>query len=105
MTIFEDGIVNNEDFEHANLIFTEPWALMNEIMLNIMQTLNLIFSKTNLRPTGVNILSSISKTLHNFSTGFFPVYRGILVQKTILAFCAKMAHSQITRVAASLHSF
>ena len=37
MTIFEDEIVNNKAFEHANLIFTEPWALKNEIMLNIMQ--------------------------------------------------------------------
>ena len=33
---FEDEIVNNKAFEHANLIFTEPWALANEIMLNIM---------------------------------------------------------------------
>ena len=33
------------------------------------------------RLTGVYILSSISKTLHNFSTGFFPMYRGILELK------------------------
>ena len=25
---------NNKTFEHASLIFTEPWALANEIMLN-----------------------------------------------------------------------
>ena len=37
MTIFEDEIVNNKVFEHANLIFTEAWMLTNEIMLNIMQ--------------------------------------------------------------------
>ena len=37
MTIIEDEIVNNKAFEHANLIFTEPWALTNEIMLNVMQ--------------------------------------------------------------------
>ena len=37
VTILEDEIVNNKGFEHANLIFTEPWASMNEIMLNIMQ--------------------------------------------------------------------
>ena len=37
VTIFEDEIINNKVFEHANLIFTEPWALANEIMLNIMQ--------------------------------------------------------------------
>ena len=37
VTIFDDEIVNNKAFEHANLIFTESWALMNEIMLNIIQ--------------------------------------------------------------------
>ena len=81
MTILEDEIVNNKAFEHANLIFTEPWTLTDEIMLTIMQNINLIFSKTNFRPTGVYVLSSISKTLHNFSTGFFPMYRGILELK------------------------
>ena len=30
---------------------------------------------------GFYFLSFISKTLHNFSTGFFPVYRGILEPK------------------------
>ena len=68
--IFED-----ETFEHANLIFTVPWALTNEIMLNIMQNLNLIFSKMNFRLTGVYILSSISKTLNNFSAGLLPLSR------------------------------
>ena len=81
MTIFEDEIVNNKAFEHANLIFTEPWALANEIILNICKTLNLVFSKMNLRSTGVYVLSSISKTLHTFSTGSFPMYRGILELK------------------------
>ena len=42
---------------------------------------NLIFLKTDFRPTGVFVLSSISKTLHNFLTGFFPTYRGILELK------------------------
>ena len=45
MTIFEDEIVNNKDFEHANLIATEPWALANEIMLNIMQNFKSDFLK------------------------------------------------------------
>ena len=63
MTIFEDEIVNNNAFEHANLIVTELWALTNEIMLNIMQ---------NFKSTYV--LSSISETLYNFSTEFFPMY-------------------------------
>ena len=35
--MFEDEIFNSKAFEHANLIFTEPWVLENEIMLNIMQ--------------------------------------------------------------------
>ena len=54
MTIFEDEIiarlltteVNNKAFEHANLIFTEPWALANKIMLNIMQNFKFDFIKT-----------------------------------------------------------
>ena len=41
MTIFEDDIVNNKAFEHTNLIFTEPWALTNDIMLNIIQNFKL----------------------------------------------------------------
>ena len=82
MTTFGDETVNNKAFEHANLIFTEPWALANEVMLNIMQTLNLVFSKRNLRHTQVYVLNSIFKTLHNFSRGFFPVYRGILEPKS-----------------------
>ena len=45
MTIFEDEIVNNKAFEYANLIFTEPWALTNEIILNIMQNFKFDFLK------------------------------------------------------------
>ena len=44
--------------------------------------LNFIFSKTNFRPAGVYALSFISNTLHNFSTGFFPIYRGRLELKS-----------------------
>ena len=29
--------MNNKTFEHTSLIFTEPQALANEIMLNIIQ--------------------------------------------------------------------
>ena len=35
--MFEGEIINNKTLEHASLIFTELWALANEIMLNIMQ--------------------------------------------------------------------
>ena len=65
-------LINNKTFEHANLIFTELWALANQIMLNI-----LIFSKTNFGPTGVYILSSISRTLHNLCMEFISLYRGV----------------------------
>ena len=81
MTIFEDEIVNNKAFEHANLIFTEPWALTNEIMLNIMQNFKFDFLKNEFQADWVYVLSSISKTLNNFSTGFFPMHRGILELK------------------------
>ena len=43
--IFEDEILNNKAFEHANLIFIEPWALTNE-MLNIMQNFKFDFLKS-----------------------------------------------------------
>ena len=46
MTLFEDEKVNkNKAFEHANLIFTEPWMLTNEIMLNIMRNFKFDFLK------------------------------------------------------------
>ena len=35
--MFEDKIINKKTSEHPSLIFTEPWTLANEIMLNIMQ--------------------------------------------------------------------
>ena len=41
--IFEDEI--EHAFEHANLIFTDTWALTNEIMLNIMQNFESDFLK------------------------------------------------------------
>ena len=45
------------------------------------------------------VLRSISEALHNFSTGFFLMYRGILELKNVLAFYAKITCSQIRRVA------
>ena len=67
-----ETLINNKTFEHANLIFTELWALANQIMLNIS-----ISSKTNFGLTGVYILSSISRTLHNLCMGFISLYRGV----------------------------
>ena len=46
VTTFEDEIVNNNAFEHTNLIFTAPWALTNEIMLSIMQNFKFDFLKS-----------------------------------------------------------
>ena len=43
--IFEDELLNNKAFEHANQIFIEPWALTNE-MLNIMQNFKFDFLKS-----------------------------------------------------------
>ena len=43
MAIFEDEIVNKKAFKHANPIFTKPWALKNEIMLNVMQNVKFHF--------------------------------------------------------------
>ena len=43
--MFENEIVNNKAFDHANLIFTDPWALKNEIILNIMQNFKFDFLK------------------------------------------------------------
>ena len=41
--VFEVEKANNKAFEHASLIVTEPWALTNEIMLNIMQNFKFNF--------------------------------------------------------------
>ena len=48
VTVFEEEIVNSKAFEHANLIFTEPWVLTNEIMLNIVQNFKLDFLKNEI---------------------------------------------------------
>ena len=80
MTIFEDEMFTNKTFEHANLILTEPWVLRNEIMLNIMQNVKFDFLKHEFL-TDWCVLSSISKTLHKYSTEFFPMYRRLLELK------------------------
>ena len=41
--IKEIFLANNKTFEHANLIFTETWALVNEIIFNIMQNFKFEF--------------------------------------------------------------
>ena len=44
----QEEIVNKKAFEHANLIFTESWALTNEIMLNIRQNFKFDFLKNEI---------------------------------------------------------
>ena len=36
-------VINNNTAENASLIFTEPWALSKEIMLNIMENFKFDF--------------------------------------------------------------
>ena len=45
MITFKNEMVNNKAFELANLIFTEPWVLTNEITLNIMHNFKFDFLK------------------------------------------------------------
>ena len=52
----------------------------------------------NFRPTGVYVLRSNSKTLHNFSTGFFLMYRGILELKNDTSILRKSTRFQIRLV-------
>ena len=47
----------------------------------LCKTLYLVFSKMNFVLTGLFVLSSISRTLNNFYTGFFLMYRKILELK------------------------
>ena len=57
-----------------------PWALVIETMLNIMQNFKFDFLENKFWP-GVYVLSSISRFLHGFATGFFSMYRGMLELK------------------------
>ena len=50
--MFENEIVNNKAFDHANLIFTDPWTLKNEIILNIMQNFKFDFLKNKFEADG-----------------------------------------------------
>ena len=42
-----------------------------------MQNFEFDFSKTNFGSTGVHVVSSISRTSHNFSMGFFSIYTAL----------------------------
>ena len=62
MTIFEDEIINNKTLEHAGLIFTEPWTVANEIMLNVKQNFKFDFLESEFWADWGISLSSISRT-------------------------------------------
>ena len=49
MAISEDEIVKNKAFEHANLIFIDPYAMKNEIMLNVVQNFKFHFLKNKFK--------------------------------------------------------
>ena len=64
-------LINNKTFENVSVIFDEPLALANEIMLNIMQSFNMIFSKTNFEQTGVYFQFPFPETYLIFLRDFF----------------------------------
>ena len=43
LSLFAIKVINYNNFDHASLIFAEPWKLANEIMLNIMQNFKFDF--------------------------------------------------------------
>ena len=79
--VFEDEIVNNNAFEHAGLIFTEPWALTNKIKLNIIQNFKSDFLENKFwAEWGVCFKFLIQNLTYFFHRIFFNV-RGILELK------------------------
>ena len=75
------GWNNNKTLEHGNLILLNSGCWRMKSCWIYCKTLNLIFSNTNIGLIGVYVLSSISRIRHNFSTGAFSMYRGILELK------------------------
>ena len=76
-------LINNKTFEHASLIFTEPWALANEIMLNIMQKFKLDFLENQFwADWGVHFKFHFQNLSRIFQRDFGSMYRGILELKT-----------------------
>ena len=70
-TKFEDEIIHKKTLVNASVNFIEPWALANEIMLNIMQNSKFDFLENEFSGDWVYVLGSISRTLDNFFTAFF----------------------------------
>ena len=81
-TKFEDEIIHKKTLANASLNFIEPWALANEIMLNIMQNSKFDFLENEFSGDWVYILGSISRTLDNFFTALFWKYGWILELKS-----------------------
>ena len=60
----------------CSLTFTEPWALLNDIMLNIMQNCKFYFMENEFWDDWDVHFKFISRTLNNFSTVIFSKYGG-----------------------------
>ena len=74
-------LINSKTFEHADLIFTEPWTLTNEIMLNIIQSFKFDFSRKRiLGRLGWTFYVPFQEPYLIFPR-FFLIYRGILELK------------------------
>ena len=71
----------SKTFENASLIFTDPWALANEIMLNRIQDFEFDFPENGFWAGWGVYFKFRFQNLTYFSTGFFSMYRGILELK------------------------
>ena len=88
VTIFEDEIVNKKAFELANLIFTEPWTLKNEIMLKIMQNFKFDFLKNKFQADwGVRCKFHFRKLYIIFPRYFFRFIEEYQLEKDTSIFC------------------
>ena len=61
-TKFEDELIHKKTLANASLNFIEPWALANEIMLNIRQNSKFDFLENEFSGDWVYVLGSISRT-------------------------------------------
>ena len=73
-------LINNKTFENVSVIFDEPLALANEIMLNIMQSFKYDFLENEFWADWGVLSISISRNLLNFSTGFFSMYTSGIIE-------------------------
>ena len=82
-------LINNKSFEHANLIFTEPWALANQIMLNITQNFKFDFLENEFWADWCVHFKFHFPNLASFFHGIFSLYNGILELKNDTSILSK----------------